>query len=51
LLGLILLILAAFLLLKVKNEVAGILVMVAGLACTVLPLAVLMFMMAVVTRG
>jgi hypothetical protein len=36
---------------KVKNKIAGILVMVAGLACTLFPLAVLMFMIAVPTQG
>ena len=49
--GLVLIILAALLLLKVRNKIAGILVMVAGLACTLLPLAVLMFMIAVPSQG
>ena len=49
--GLMLLILAAFLFLKVKNKIVGVLVMMAGLACTLLPLLVLLFMMAVPTRG
>ena len=49
--GLILLVLGAFLLLKVKNKIVGILLMLAGLAFTLFPLAVLMFVITVPTRG
>ncbi len=49
--GLILLVVGAFLLLKVKNKIAGILLMLAGLAFTLFPLAVLMFAITVPTRG
>lgn len=48
--GLILLALGAFLLLKVKNKIVGILLMLAGLAFTLFPLAVLMFVITVPTR-
>jgi hypothetical protein len=49
--GLILLVLGAFLLLKVKNKIVGILLMLAGLAFTLFPLVVLMFVITVPTRG
>jgi hypothetical protein len=49
--GLILLVPGAFLLLKVKNKIVGILLMLAGLAFTLFPLAVLMFVITVPTRG
>lgn len=49
--GLILLALGAFLLLKVKNKIVGILLMLAGLGFTLFPLAVLMFVITVPTRG
>jgi hypothetical protein len=49
--GLLLLGLGVFLLLKVKNKIAGILVILAGLASSLLPLAVLMFLITVPMRG
>ncbi len=49
--GMILLVLSAFLLLKVKNKIVGILLMLAGLGFTLFPLAVFMFVITVPTRG
>ena len=51
LLGMILLVLGAFLLLKVRNKIVGMLLMLAGLGFTLFPLAVLMFMITLPTRG
>ncbi len=41
--GLILLVIGAFLLLRMKNKIAGILVMAVGLALALCPLAVFLF--------
>ncbi len=49
--GLILLVLGAFFLLKVKDKIVGILLMLVGLGFTLRPLAVLMFVITVPTRG
>ncbi len=49
--GLILLVLGAFLLRKAKEKIVGILLMVAGLGFTLFPLAVLMYVITIPTRG
>ena len=49
--GLILLTLGAVLLLKVKNKLAGILVIAVGLAFTLCPLAIYLFLIPIQVQG